>query len=88
MPSNALDRHLGMGLWVMHQLDIEVALRRTGDGFTTGISIVAFISTDPARSPSSTTSYGARRTSAPIALCVNFSVAGIGPVNWSGQSGG
>jgi anti-sigma regulatory factor (Ser/Thr protein kinase) len=34
MPSNALDRHLGMGLWVMHQLDIEVALRRTGDGFT------------------------------------------------------
>ena len=35
-----------------------------------------FISTDPTRSPSTTTSYVPRRASAPIALCVNFSVAG------------
>ena len=25
---------LGLGLWVMHQLDIDVTLRHTGDGFT------------------------------------------------------
>jgi hypothetical protein len=42
---------------------------------STGISIVSFISTDPTLSPSTTTSYVPRRTSAPIALCVNFSVA-------------
>ncbi|HZM53607.1 MAG TPA: hypothetical protein VFC03_01110, partial [Acidimicrobiales bacterium] len=41
----------------------------------TGNSIVSFISTDPARSPSITAMYAPRRTSAPIALCVNFSVA-------------
>jgi hypothetical protein len=23
-----------LGLWAMHQLDIDVALRHTGDGFT------------------------------------------------------
>jgi anti-sigma regulatory factor (Ser/Thr protein kinase) len=32
--SGTSDRGLGMGLWVMHQLDIEVALRRADDGFT------------------------------------------------------
>jgi anti-sigma regulatory factor (Ser/Thr protein kinase) len=33
-PSNISDRGLGLGLWAMHQLDIDVALRHTGDGFT------------------------------------------------------
>jgi len=28
------DRRLGLGLWVIHQLDVDVALRRGGDGFT------------------------------------------------------
>ena len=28
------DRHLGLGLWVMHQLDVDVTLRHTSDGFT------------------------------------------------------
>jgi anti-sigma regulatory factor (Ser/Thr protein kinase) len=28
------DRRLGMGLWVMHQLDLDVALRHAADGFT------------------------------------------------------
>jgi anti-sigma regulatory factor (Ser/Thr protein kinase) len=27
-------RRLGLGLWVMHQLDIDVTLRRASDGFT------------------------------------------------------
>jgi anti-sigma regulatory factor (Ser/Thr protein kinase) len=29
----APDRRSGLGLWVMHQLDIDVALRHTGNGF-------------------------------------------------------
>jgi anti-sigma regulatory factor (Ser/Thr protein kinase) len=33
-PGSTPDRRLGMGLWVIHQLDLDVALRRTGDGFT------------------------------------------------------
>jgi anti-sigma regulatory factor (Ser/Thr protein kinase) len=33
-PSNISDRRLGLGLWVTHQLDIDVALRHTDDGFT------------------------------------------------------
>src|SRR5579863_10463866 len=44
---------------------------------STGSSIVSFMSTDPTRSPSTTTSYGPRRTSTPIALCVNLRVADI-----------
>jgi len=28
------DRGLGLGLWVIHQLDVDVTLRHTGDGFT------------------------------------------------------
>jgi two-component sensor histidine kinase len=32
-PGSTPDRRLGMGLWVMHQLDLDIALRRT-DGFT------------------------------------------------------
>ena len=32
--SSASDRRLGLGLWVMHQLDIDVTLRRASDGFT------------------------------------------------------
>jgi len=34
VPSSTPDRHLGLGLWVMHQLDIDVTLRHTSDGFT------------------------------------------------------
>jgi anti-sigma regulatory factor (Ser/Thr protein kinase) len=30
----APNRRSGLGLWVMHQLDIDVALRHTGNGFT------------------------------------------------------
>jgi anti-sigma regulatory factor (Ser/Thr protein kinase) len=33
-PGNISDHRLGLGLWAMHQLDIDVALRHTGDGFT------------------------------------------------------
>jgi anti-sigma regulatory factor (Ser/Thr protein kinase) len=33
-PSSVSDRRLGYGLWVVHQLDLDVALRHTGDGFT------------------------------------------------------
>ena len=33
-PGNISDQRLGLGLWAMHQLDIDVALRHTGDGFT------------------------------------------------------
>ena len=33
-PSRTLDQRLGLGLWVTHQLDIDVALRHTDDGFT------------------------------------------------------
>ena len=33
-PGNTSDRRLGLGLWVMHQLDIDVALRHADDGFT------------------------------------------------------
>jgi anti-sigma regulatory factor (Ser/Thr protein kinase) len=27
-------RRLGLGLWVIHQLDVDVTLRQTGDGLT------------------------------------------------------
>ena len=37
VPSGASERRLGLGLWVMHQLDIDVTLRRTGDGFTVSL---------------------------------------------------
>jgi anti-sigma regulatory factor (Ser/Thr protein kinase) len=33
-PGNTSGRRLGLGLWVMHQLDIGVALRHADDGFT------------------------------------------------------
>jgi anti-sigma regulatory factor (Ser/Thr protein kinase) len=33
-PSNTPDHRLGLGLWVIHQLDTDVALRHTTDGFT------------------------------------------------------
>jgi hypothetical protein len=33
-PSSASDLRLGYGLWVMHQLDLDVALRHADDGFT------------------------------------------------------
>jgi anti-sigma regulatory factor (Ser/Thr protein kinase) len=33
-PGSTPDRGLGLGLWVMHQLDIDVALRHSDDGFT------------------------------------------------------
>jgi len=33
-PGSTPDRRLGMGLWVMHQLDLDVALSRTSGGFT------------------------------------------------------
>jgi anti-sigma regulatory factor (Ser/Thr protein kinase) len=34
VPSSTPGRHLGLGLWVTHQLDIEVTLRHASDGFT------------------------------------------------------
>jgi anti-sigma regulatory factor (Ser/Thr protein kinase) len=34
VPSSTPDRHRGLGLWVMHQLDIDITLRRANDGFT------------------------------------------------------
>jgi anti-sigma regulatory factor (Ser/Thr protein kinase) len=34
VPDSTSDRRLGMGLWVMHQLDLDVALRHATDGFT------------------------------------------------------
>ena len=34
VPGSTSDRRLGLGLWVMHQLDIDVALRNSDDGFT------------------------------------------------------
>jgi anti-sigma regulatory factor (Ser/Thr protein kinase) len=33
-PGSTSDRRLGLGLWVMHQLDLDVALRRGDDGFS------------------------------------------------------
>ncbi len=33
-PGNTPDRRLGLGLWAMHQLDIDVTLRHADDGFT------------------------------------------------------
>jgi anti-sigma regulatory factor (Ser/Thr protein kinase) len=33
-PSSTSDRQLGLGLWVVHQLGIDVTLRHTSDGFT------------------------------------------------------
>jgi anti-sigma regulatory factor (Ser/Thr protein kinase) len=33
-PASTSDRRLGLGLWVMHQLGIDVALRHADDGFT------------------------------------------------------
>jgi anti-sigma regulatory factor (Ser/Thr protein kinase) len=32
--SSTSDRRLGLGLWVIHQLDVDVTLRRASDGFT------------------------------------------------------
>jgi anti-sigma regulatory factor (Ser/Thr protein kinase) len=32
--SSASDRRLGLGLWVIHQLDVDVTLNRASDGFT------------------------------------------------------
>ena len=46
-----------------------------GNAASIGISIVPFISSDPALCPSTRMSYAPRRTSAPMALCVSFSVA-------------
>jgi anti-sigma regulatory factor (Ser/Thr protein kinase) len=34
VPSSTPDQHLGMGLWVTHQLDLDVTLRHAVDGFT------------------------------------------------------
>ena len=34
VPSSTPDWHAGMGLWVTHQLDLDVTLRHAGDGFT------------------------------------------------------
>jgi anti-sigma regulatory factor (Ser/Thr protein kinase) len=34
VPSSTPGRHLGLGLWVMHQLDIDVTVRHTSEGFT------------------------------------------------------
>jgi anti-sigma regulatory factor (Ser/Thr protein kinase) len=31
---STFDRRLGLGLWVIHQLDLDVTLRRASDGFT------------------------------------------------------
>jgi anti-sigma regulatory factor (Ser/Thr protein kinase) len=36
-----LDRRLGLGLWVMHQLDIDIALKHSDDGFTVRLRHVA-----------------------------------------------
>jgi hypothetical protein len=33
-PGNIPDRRLGLGLWAIHQLNIDVALRHADDGFT------------------------------------------------------
>jgi anti-sigma regulatory factor (Ser/Thr protein kinase) len=33
-PGSISDRRLGLGLWAIHQLDIDVALGHAGDGFT------------------------------------------------------
>jgi len=33
-PTHTSDRRLGLGLWAMHQLGIDVALRHPDDGFT------------------------------------------------------
>jgi anti-sigma regulatory factor (Ser/Thr protein kinase) len=33
-PASTPDQRLGMGLWVMHQLAIDITLRHAGDGFT------------------------------------------------------
>ena len=33
-PSGTSDRQLGLGLWVIYQLDLDVTLRRASDGFT------------------------------------------------------
>jgi anti-sigma regulatory factor (Ser/Thr protein kinase) len=32
--SSPSDRRLGLGLWVIHQLDVDVTLKRASDGFT------------------------------------------------------
>jgi anti-sigma regulatory factor (Ser/Thr protein kinase) len=34
VPSSTPDVHMGMGLWVTHQLDLDVTLHRASDGFT------------------------------------------------------
>jgi anti-sigma regulatory factor (Ser/Thr protein kinase) len=33
-PGSTLGQHLGMGLWITHQLDLDVTLRHASDGFT------------------------------------------------------
>ena len=33
-PGNTSDQRLGLGLWAMHQLDIDVTLRHADNGFT------------------------------------------------------
>jgi hypothetical protein len=33
-PSSTPSQHLGMGLWVTHQLDLDITLRHASDGFT------------------------------------------------------
>jgi len=33
-PGSISDRRLGLGLWVIHQLGIDVTLRHAHDGFT------------------------------------------------------
>src|ERR1019366_3482453 len=49
---------------------------------STGMSMVSFSSTDPARLPSTMASYVPRRTSTPMVLCVSFSVADIADLLW------
>jgi len=34
VPASGSTAHLGLGLWLMHQLDIDVALKHADDGFT------------------------------------------------------
>jgi anti-sigma regulatory factor (Ser/Thr protein kinase) len=57
-PTNISDRRLGLGLWVMHQLDIDVTLRHADDGFT-----VRLRSRWSARAPSGTGRARSRRKS-------------------------
>lgn len=40
IPASPGPRNLGMGLWVMHRLDIDTALIRTLDGFAVSQTVV------------------------------------------------